>query len=179
MKVFSLLVACCLTVLFDVADESQHRRYAGRGAEPARPRRTEPPGPRLRRRALRRGRPRLPRLLRPEDGGAGRKRTRVRRLPHGHRQFPALARERRGEVQAASAAAAVQSRCRRSAVSAGRRGRFPHQWRQCQRFQQSAAERSRQDHLSAAAEYEADRSGDERGLRRDVRGRVAERAHGQ
>ena len=88
-------------VLFDVADESQHRRYAGRGAEPARPRPTEPSGPRLRRRALRRGRPRLPRLLRPEDGGAGRKRTRVRRLPHGHRQFPALPRERRGEVQAA------------------------------------------------------------------------------
>ena len=49
----------------------------------------------------------LLRVLRPEAGRAGRQRTRVRRLPHGDRQLPALARQRRGEVPAAAAAAPV------------------------------------------------------------------------
>ena len=76
-------------------------------------------------------------------------------------------------------AARASSGRRRPAVSADRRGRLPDQRRQRQRFQQPSAERSGPDHLSAALEHQADRSGDQRAVDRDVRGRVAQRADGQ
>ena len=69
-------------------------------------------GARLRRRALRRRGARASRVLRPEAGRPRRQRTRVRRLPHGDRQLPVVARHRRGEIPAAAIAAPVQSRAR-------------------------------------------------------------------
>ena len=72
-----------------------------------------------------------------------------------------------------------ESGCRRSAVPADRRGRFPDQRRRRQRFQQPSPERSRQDHLPAATEHQAHRSRDQRAVDRDVRRRVAQRADRQ
>ena len=46
-------------------------------------------------------------------------------------------------------------------------------------FSNLRAERSGPDHLPAAAEHQADRSGDQRAVQRDVRGRVAQGADGQ
>ena len=48
-----------------------------------------------------------------------------------------------------------------------------------QRLQQPSPERPGPDHVPAAAEHQADRSGDQRAVDRDVRGRVAHRADGQ
>ena len=142
-------------------------------------RRLGTPRLRLRRRALRRCRARSLRLLRPETERAGRQRARVRRLPHGDGQFPALARQRRSEVPAPAAAAPAEPERRRPAVPADRRRRFPDQRRERQRLQQSSPERPRQDHLHAAAEHQGHRSRDQRAVGRHVRGRVAERSDGQ
>ena len=65
---------------------------------------------RLRRRALRRCRARSLRVLRPETERAGRQRPRVRRLPHGDGQFPALARQRRSADSSSSSGSAGGTR---------------------------------------------------------------------
>ena len=59
---------------------------------------TSAPPAYLRRRALRRGRARLPRLLRPEAGRAGGQWARLRRLPHGRQTISSCRRQasRRG-----------------------------------------------------------------------------------
>ena len=180
MKTPSLLIAGFLIVLVNLADASQHRRgrrcwrRTGMLAAKRNTRR------RLRRRALRRGRARLPsrsstgRL----DGldGNGRACADCHMATDHFQLSPADVEARFQRLQLPAPAA---SRRRRSAVPADRRGRFPDQRRQRQRFQQPSPERSRQDHLRAAAEYQAHRSRDQRAVGRDVRGRVAERADGQ
>ena len=86
----------------------------------------------------------LLRVLRPRVAWPRRERPGVRRLPHGDGQLSALAGQRGGQVSAAAVPApTVQSGCRRSAVPADRRRRFPGQRRQRQRLQQSSAERPR------------------------------------
>ena len=115
----------------------------------------------------------------PEARRSRGERPRLRRLPHADRQLPAVPGQRRGEVPAAAVAAALQSEGRRSAVPAGRRRRLPDPRRRRARLQQPAPERTGARHVSAAAEHPADRSGDQRAVRRHVRRRVAQRADRQ
>ena len=107
MKARSWLVGCCLMLLSTLPMRAAPADGSPQGAGSAGRRRGGAPGPPLRRRALRRGRARPSRLLRPEPGRPGGKRTRVRRLPHGDGPFPALARQRRGEVPAPPSGGAI------------------------------------------------------------------------
>ena len=155
VKTSPLLVAACLllsSTLFVRASPGARSAARRRRARRAR----------LRRRTVRRGPPRAARLPRSQPGRPGRQRPRVRRLPHAHGQLPALAGERGSTIQAPAVAAPVESRCRRSAVPADRRRRLPDQRRQRPRLQQPAPERPGPDHLPAAAQHAADRSGHQR-----------------
>ena len=164
MKAPSLLIACALVLCSSMLMRaSSADRLAS--AEPTYRSETGSSRNVVRRRALRRGRTRLVRVLRPAAGRTGRQRPRVRRLPHATDHFQLSPADVEARFQRPADAARATSRRRRSAVPADRRGRFPDQRRQRQRFQQSSPERSRPDHLSAAAEHQADRSGDQRSRR--------------
>ena len=134
----------------------------------------------MRRRALRRRRARPPRVLRPEAARPGRKRARLRRLPHGDGPFPALAGRRRGEIPAPGAAAPGAIRHADDPLFRPiDADDFRTDRRERQRLQQPAPERPGPDHLPAALEHPAHRSRDQRAVGRDLRRRVAERSDGQ
>ena len=174
MKTPSWFVACGLVLLLDVAHEGQHRDRHDVGAES------------------------ITRALEPTTAAANpvtpffaasarfstaswmvwTKRARLRRLPYGDRQFPALAGQRGSEVSAPSAPAAVESGCRRSAVP---RRSMPmtsgSTASSASDFSNLRRERPRPDHVPAATQHPADRPGDQRAVGGDRSGRVAQRAN--
>ena len=80
---------------------------------------------------------------------SGRKRARVRRLPHADGQLPALAGERRGEISSSCSGGATGiAEADDPLFRPIDADDFRDQRRRRQRFQQSSPERSRQDHAS-------------------------------